>query len=83
MGPLPGPGQPNKPPENKQGGNWADLVDLALGSRGAWVGKGNLSQTVAVLLWVEREGSLARRRSRPSAPFALCCHLGGWLCPSL
>lgn len=38
----------------------ADLEGLALGNVGTQMGKGNLSQTVEVRLWFEREDSLDR-----------------------
>lgn len=72
---LPRPqGTETQPPKNEQGGNWADLVCLALATFGTQMQKGNCSQTAEVSLWFEREDRLGRRMGWPalfSSPFAV------------
>ena len=75
VGILPSPQRTEtQPPKNEQGGNWADLVCLALASLGTQMQKGNCSQTAEVRLWFEREDRLGRRMRWPalfSCPLAV------------
>lgn len=70
------------PQKNEQGGNWADLVCLALTSLGTQMQKGNCSQTAEVRLWFEREDRLARRMRWP-APFSSPLAVSQEVSPSL
>lgn len=80
---LPKPqGTETQPPKNEQGGNWADLVCLALTSLGTQMQKGNCSQTAEVHLWFEREDRLARRMRWP-APFSSPLAVSQEVSPSL
>lgn len=54
VGVLPSPQdlKETQPPKNEQGGNWADLVCLALASLGTQMQEGKLQQTAEVRLWL-------------------------------
>lgn len=75
-------GTETQPPKNEQGGNWADLVCLALTSLGTQMQKGNCSQMAEVRLWFEREDRLARRMRWP-APFSSPLAVSQEVSPSL